>query len=358
VALLAATVIAGCQAKKTSDETTAPLGMNTYSQARRYVDKAVRRSSEGVILMPSKKAETLYDRTRLNEIAQALRVPAAVCFVNRAIATMKRGARDGETAYVDVPEGQIRIRARINPSGEVLRTEVLESGFQDEQMYPCLDKAIKAQKWIQNRTGVVQYIDVVYWVSLGFQAEDHSDEARAELRRQQAAAAAKAKRCLVGRVGEGRYPVEGLSLLDRDGRTLANRVDPGPLPDKVRECVAIMFREIRMPRISDAFVRPIEPRAEFTVTAAGEVSFADERWLRLLQLEEEAMKEARRAEGMDDLETAIDGGALAPEPPAARETPTPPLASTPAPRPNAAADPAAGGMKLRLGGHRGGETPR
>ncbi|MBA3545262.1 MAG: hypothetical protein H0T76_02140 [Nannocystis sp.] len=342
--------LAACSGKGGAGRTSPPSGMNTTSQARRYVDKAVRRSSEGVILMPSKKAETLYDRTRLNEIAQNLRVPAAMCFVGRAVETMKLGQRDGETTYVDVPEGQIRIRARINPSGEVLRTEVLETGFKDEAMYPCLDKAIRAVKWTQNRTGMVQFIDVIYWVSLGFSAEDHTAEARLELRKQTAIAALRARQCLEGRVPAGRYEVTGLSLVDREGRTLANRVDAGVLPERVTDCVSVVFREIRMPRVKEAFVRPISPKADFVVATDGSVSFADEKWLALIQLEEETLKAERRGES-DDTSTEIDEG----EPPVATapgtDTPTT-TPTTPPPGTPGRADPATGGQKLKLGGLR------
>ncbi len=340
----------------------APSGMNTHSQARRYVDKAVRRSSEGVILMPSKKADNLFDRARLNEIAQSLRVPAAVCFVNRAIETMKLGKQDGETTYLGVPEGQIRIRTRINPAGEVLRTEVIETGFQDETMYPCLDKAIRAVKWTQNRSGVVQYIDVIYWVSLGYQVEDHSEEAALELRKQQAIAAEKARGCLEKRVSAGRYKVEGLSLMDRDGRTLANRVEPSTLPENVSQCVAIVFRDIRMPRVKEAFVRPINPSAEFVVATDGSVSHVDERWLALIRLEAEALREARLSElAGDNPVTVVDegdplGGAgpTGAEPPA-QAGDQPSVASTRAPKASdeaPRADPGASGQKLKLRGMR------
>jgi hypothetical protein len=362
----------GCAGGASPD--MAPGGLNTYSQARRYVDKAVRRSTEGVIIVPSKKAETLYDRTRLADIAQALRVPAAVCFVNRAITTMKRStAKDGEFVFADVPEGQIRIRTRINSAGQVLRTEVLESGFKDEQMYPCLDEAIRKVKWTQNKSGAVQYIDVFYWVSLGQQAEDHSDKAKAELRRQTAKAATKAKQCLVGRVGEGRYKVETIALVDRDGRTLANRVDPGVLPDKVGECVAIVLRDIRLAKIPEAFVRPILPEVEFVVSKDGAVTFADEQWHALLQREEEALKEARDAElaaAMDDLSTPIDeskipsgtsmptygGSGPTNSLTAGRGAPSPPPTPT-APAAGTGGDPATGGLKLKLGGLRGAGSP-
>lgn len=359
----------GCAGGKPTSE-LAPGGLNTYSQARRYVDKAVRRSTEGVILVPSKKAETLYDRTRLNDIAQGLRVPAAVCFVNRAITTMKRSVnKDGELTFADVPEGQIRIRVRINSAGQVLRTEVLETGFQDETMYPCIDEAIKKVKWTQNRSGSVQYMDIFYWVSLGYQAEDHSEQAQAELRRQTAQAAVKAKQCLVGRVGEGRYDVDLVALVDRDGRTLANRVDPGVLPDKVGECVAIVLREMKFQRLKEAFVRPILPHVQFVVANDGAVTFADEQWLALLQREEEVLKEQRQAElaaVMDDPDTPIDESAI----PSGTSMPTygpgpttpPPVASGPGTSPAAPStptasasgvDPAKAGLKLKLGGLRG-----
>ncbi len=348
----------GCSNKGNQDEVLPPLGMNTHSQARRYVDKAVRRSSEGVILMPSKKADTLFDRTRLNEIAQGLRVPAAVCFVNRAIETMKPGTQDGEETYLGVPEGQIRIRTRINPAGEVLRTEVLETGFKDEAMYPCLDKAIKNIKWTTNRSGVVQFIDVIYWVSLGYQQEDHSAATKHELRKQQATAAERARQCLANRVPAGRYKIDGLSLVDRDGRTLANRIEPGALPDNVRDCVTIVFRDIRMPRIKEAFVRPINPTAEFVVATDGTVSFSDEKWLALLRLEEEAMREAKLAElAGDDPVTEVDEGeAPAVDPDAPSDQPSVATSRTPTRAPTREeprADPATGGQKLKLGGLRG-----
>ncbi|MBK7827807.1 hypothetical protein [Nannocystis sp.] len=342
----------GCSGKGRRDEVVPPTGMNTQSQIRRYVDKAVRRSSEGVILMPSKKADTLFDRTRLNEIAQSLRVPAALCFVNRAIETMKLGQQDGETTFLGVPEGQIRIRTRINPAGEVLRTEIVETGFQDESMYACLSKAIKAIRWTTNKSGVVQFIDVIYWVSLGYQAEDHSDEALLLLRKQQAIAAEKARGCLVNRVSAGRYQVQGLSLMDRDGRTLVNRVEPGVLPENVGECVAIVFRDIRMQPVKEAFVRPFTPRADFVVATDGTVNFTDERWLAVLKLEEEAMREARLAElAGDDPVTQVDEGEARPGPGTPR--PSQVAGTSGASTPEATrADPAAGGQKLKLGGMR------
>lgn len=81
----------------------------------------------------------------------------------------------------------------------MLRTEVIETGFQDEAMYTCLDKAIKVVRWTTNKSGVVQFIDVIHGVSLGYQAEDHSEAAQLQLRKQQAIAAEKARGCLRNR---------------------------------------------------------------------------------------------------------------------------------------------------------------
>ena len=61
---------------------------------------------------------------------------AARCFLMRAIETMEQSedqSDDADRGYDHVPEGQIKIRVRIAPSGEVVRTEVLETGFVDEQ---------------------------------------------------------------------------------------------------------------------------------------------------------------------------------------------------------------------------------
>lgn len=352
LALLALSLAwAGCAARNELK----PTGVNSFGQAQRYIKKAVRSSSEGVIILPSRRSESLFDLQRLNDIAQALRPPAAACFVNRAIETMKPGKRDGEETFLDVPEGQMKLRVRLSPEGEVLRTEVLDTGFKDAEMEPCIKQAIQDRKWIPNRTGVVQYLDVIYWVSLGDGSEDRSPQAKAELRRQQAMAAIRAKGCLEGRAPAGTYAITGLNLLDREGNTLVNRVDEGPLPEKVRQCLALVFRTIRMPRAPQAFVRPVAPRAEFTVAADGGVRFADEEWIKVMLLEEEALRAERRAEvdawmgepgkpegGEAPAESGAGGEkAGEPEPEPEPEAPPPP-----------AKDPAQGGIKLKLGGHR------
>ncbi|MDC0722749.1 hypothetical protein [Nannocystis bainbridge] len=331
----------------------APTGHNSFGQGTRYIQKAVRSSSEGVIILPSKRAENLFDLARLNEIAQALRPPAAACFVNRAIDTMKRGKRDGEDAYVDVPEGQVKIRTRLSPDGEVLRTEVLDTGFKDPEIEPCIMEAIQARKWIKNRSGVVQYLDVIYWVSLGDGSEDKSPEAKAELRRQQAMVAIRGKGCLERRVGAGTYPVEGLNLVDRDGNTLVSRVEPSSLPQKVQDCLSVVLREIQMPRAPGSFVRPISPQVEYTVATDGTVSFADERWINLILMEEKAAREDRLAEVDRGL------GIAEPKPEPTIETTEPPAGEEPASEPETPAqDPGQGGIKLKLGGHRRAGSPR
>ena len=113
-----------------ADSASAPP--ETKMSTDRYVRRAIRQSNEGVILLPSERAEHIYELTRLNEIAQGLREPAALCFLERAITTMERS--NDERGYTHVPEGQIKLRARIAPNGKVLRTEVLESGFRDAAM--------------------------------------------------------------------------------------------------------------------------------------------------------------------------------------------------------------------------------
>ncbi len=318
----------------------------------RYVQKAVRSSSEGVIILPSRRAESLFDLQRLNDIAQSLRAPAAACFVNRAIETMKRGERDGEAAYVGVPEGQMKLRTYLAPDGEVLRTTVLESGFKDAEIEPCIQQAIRKQSWIKNRTGLVQYLDVVYWVSLGDAAEDRSPASQKELRKQQAMAALRGKGCLEGRAEPGTYVIEGLNLLDREGNTLVSRIDPNPLPERVRECLAVAMKQIRMPRSPESFVRPISPSVKYTMAGDGSVTFDDESWISAVMLEEQALRDERRVEVEEWTRGATPASSADQEPepepqPAPREDTR--VRETAAP----AKDPGQGGLKLKLGGNRG-----
>lgn len=288
--------LAGCSREKLARQG----GQVSQSQADDYLRDAVRKSSEGVVLDPSQQGLEQIERTRLTEIAQQLRGPAAVCFLERAIVTMEAGEVDGEQTWVEVPEGQAKIRARISVDGTVLSTEVLESGFRDEYMDECLQKVIRGQGFVESRDNFAYYIDVYYWVSLGFFAEAQSQSFVDLLRRRQAEAGRKAQGCLTGRVEPGSYTVTGLNLFDRDGRTLINRIERGELPKEVSSCVASVLKQISIHPEPDAFVRPAAPEITFTVNAAGEVSSSDERWLALIELEERAERERKRAELLDE----------------------------------------------------------
>ena len=264
----------------------------TQLQADRYIGRAIRSSSEGVILMPSHKAEAVYERERLNDVAQQLRRPAAACFINRAIQTMRPELIDGDPGYVGVPEGQLRVRTRLSPAGEVLRTEVLDTGFKDEGMEPCLLAAIAEQAWPSNKSGNVLYIDVIYWVSLGRQvtAEDQDPAAR----RQQIRAGVRAKQCLTGRVAQGTFTVTGLNLIDRNGDTIVNRVEAEGLDASVQRCLAQALRSIKLPAAADTFVRPVTPKLQFQVAAGGDIRVDGEAWLSLVEKEERMTRAAER----------------------------------------------------------------
>lgn len=360
-----------------------PQGPTSKMESDRYISRAIRQSSEGVILLPSQRAEQVYELPRLNEIAQGLRGPAARCFLTRAIETMEPDAA-GERGYANVPEGQIKIRVRVAPSGEALRTEVLESGFIDEQIEPCLRDALEHQRWPSNKTGNSHYIDVIYWVSLGMQKGAGSDAMLTHLRREQVGAGRKAKPCLQGRVDEGRYEIRGLNLVDREGATMINRIDTADLPEAIRSCLATAFREIRLPRDADAFVRPVAPVVTFEVGSDGQVAVDGERWLELVELEEQARLAAeRKALAEQSGEDAIDelparrpepappalstgtigaGSAGALESPPQEEPPTEPTPPKPPTAPpedhtddTPREDPGKGGLRLDLGGRRRGD---
>ncbi|MBC8073444.1 MAG: hypothetical protein IAG13_34305, partial [Deltaproteobacteria bacterium] len=281
----------------------------------RYIQKAIRSSNEGVILLPSSKAERVYELPRLNEIAHGLREPAAECFLRRAIETMEpsqdaAGAPEAkgvpederdEPGFVGVPEGQVKIRARIAPSGEVLRTEVLETGFADSHMPACIEKAIARQQFPENQSGVNHHIDIVYWVSLGIQSDVHTDAYRTRLRREQIGAAVRAKPCLQGRTTAGAYHIAALNLVDREGNTMMNRIDAKTLPEPVRTCLARAFRDMRLERQPESFVRPLLAGVDVKVADDGSIAVDGERWLELIELEERArMAEQQAALAGDD----------------------------------------------------------
>ncbi|MGB1275709.1 MAG: hypothetical protein ACPG77_08165, partial [Nannocystaceae bacterium] len=324
-----------------SGESRTPYGEASKMQADRYVKTAIHRSPQGAILLPSRKAESSYDRALLNQVAHALKVPAAVCFINRGIQTIRQEVVDGERTYTHVPEGQIKIRARIAPAGDVLRAEVLESGFQDPEMDTCLSKVVENQRFPISKASLVQRIDVVYWVSLGFQDADREPEAIVELRRQTALAGNRASRCFrQGQVAPGTYPVDGLTLADRNGRTVANRIDADTLPETIQSCVTKAFSGLTMPRATEGFIRPFTTRLVFEVAQDGTVVHNDTRWLELTTLEQRAAREAKRRELIEappektpkksTLGTPILGGGMAPprqEDAGTQKTPRPTPAS-------------------------------
>ncbi len=281
--------------------TKAPEGAATQMQAEAYVARAIRSSPEGFILFPSVRAERVYERPALQRIAQTLRPQAAACFANRAIETLQRREAPGGVVYEHAPEGQAKIRVRIGPDGAVLRSEILESGFEDEGMESCLLQILDRVRWPPNRQGHVHYVDVVYWVSLGPNKFAHTKILRDRIRREQAAAAIRGKKCLRGRVPPGRYPVDATVLLDRDGRTIAARLDTHRLPEKAAHCLVAAVETVRGPADPASFVRPVGVHLGFTVTTDGAVAADDEDWLALLRAEERARARARRAEreGLD-----------------------------------------------------------
>jgi hypothetical protein len=330
-----------------------PSGPMTQMQAERTIARAIRSSSEGVILLPSRKAEAVYELPRLNEIAQELRQPSAACFLGAAVRTMER-AKETDTGWSGVPDGQVKIRARISPSGQVLMAEVLESGFADLAVPQCVAEAIRAKRFPENDTGNTHFIDVVYWVSLGMQAEVHGKALAHHMRRQQAEAAVRAKACFEGRVPPGGYWIEGLNLVGRDGATMANRVDQTELPDEVRGCVAQAFGDIRLPPAPESFVRPVTPRARFDVLPEGRIRVKDEEWLRLVKLEERAQRDKRRAELMSDSDQEVPPERVDVLPAAEEEAATDDRVTEERPE-REAVDPGKGGLKLDLSGR--GEGP-
>jgi hypothetical protein len=140
---------------------------------------------------------------------------------------------------------------------------------------------------------------VYYWVSLGFFAAAQTQDFAELLRRQQAEAGLRGVGCLRGRVPPGTYVVSGLNLFDREGRSLVNRIERGSFPSEVSACMAGVFKAIRIHAEPDSFVRPAAPKVEFIVASDGTVSFADQRWLELVELEERAARDKRKAELLD-----------------------------------------------------------
>jgi hypothetical protein len=263
-------------------------------------------------------------------------------------------AKNTDVGWSGVPDGQVKIRARIAPSGHVLMAEVLESGFAEGKVPACVIEAVKTKKFPENETGNTHYVDIVYWVSLGMQSELRGQALADHMRREQAEAGIRAKKCFEGRVPEGGYWIEGLNLVGSDGATMANRIDQAALPDEVRACVTQAFRDIRLPAAPDSFVRPVAPRARFDVLPEGRVRVKDEDWLRLVKLEERAKRDKQRAELTSDGGTSeVPREGVDVVEPEAEETATDDEVGE-EPPPRDAADPGKGGIKLDLSGRGGG----
>lgn len=322
-------------------EVKGPGGPLTKMGTDSYLRKAIRSSNEGVILLPSVKAERVYELPRLNEIAHALREPAAACFLFRAIETMQ--PTKDERGFAKVPEGQVKIRTRIAPSGEVLSTEVLESGFLDTHMPECVSRAINKQTFPPNKGGVSHYVDIVYWVSLGLQSDVHTEAYRTKLRREQVTAGLRGRPCLQGRAAPGHYRIEALNLVDRFGNTMVNRAHAPGLADDVRMCLEQALSDLQLSPEPEAFVRPVVAQIEVDVDGDGAVTVKDEKWLHLLQLEEAAKQQERRAAmGLEDDPNAV------PEDPGP-DADTPDVVTPVGPQPRGPrGDPGTAGQKIDL----------
>jgi hypothetical protein len=294
MAVIAALALGGGCARGAIEAPTG--GRNSVGQIDRYLEKAVGLSNEGVVLMPSDSMARETERTRLNEIAQALRIPFAACFLRKTIEVSKVALIEDNLGLVAVPQGQVRLRARLNGSGKVLRAELMESTIEDDAMIECVQEAVVAQEFPRVRSSTLRWVDVVYWVSLGYDRGRDSPERKVFNRRQVADASRAAKPCLSGRVQRGEYALRGVSLVDREGSSLINRIEPNDLPPPVNRCIAQVFRQIQAPPDPEAFVRAVIADMVFVVGADGAVGYEDEEWLRLTDLEAAAIRRERRAE--------------------------------------------------------------
>lgn len=295
-------------------EHTANEGRVSRAQADEYLRDAVRMSSEGVLLEPSIQGLSSIERVRFGEIAQELRGPGALCFVERAINTMEFGEVDGEPGWMKVPEGQIKIRVRVAVDGRVLATEVLDTGFVDDYMETCLSEAIEDQRFPESRDSFAYHIDLYYWVSLGLFRKANTEAFAELMRRQRAEVGVRGKGCLEGRVKPGSYSVTGLNLFGRDGQTVVNRIDRGELPAEVGTCLASTFKAMRIHSEPDAFIRPAQIEIEYEVAEDGAIAVTDDRWLELIELEEKAERERRKAELMGGSSEAPEDDRLEPAP--------------------------------------------
>ena len=327
-------MLLGCSGRGTE----APSGgQASVGQIDRYLERGVALSSQGVVLMPSQAMERETDRTRMTEIARALQLPLSLCFLRRTIEAAEIGEVEGQRALVRVPQGQLRVRARLNGAGEVQQVELMEGTFEDSPMVRCIEDAVQEQAFPAVRSNTLRWIDVVHWVSLGYdQGREQPDLVRAR-RLQVARLSRSSLRCLEGRLRPGTYRAEGVNLVDRTGSTLVNRIEPGALPGPVARCVAQVFKALTTNAEPESYVRAILPVVEYQVDGAGVATFADAEWLRLL-----------------DLEAAAQRAGAASAPPASGEGGGPANARSPAiqgvmtaPMPDKGLDPAVEGPRLQ-----------
>lgn len=341
--VVAALAAGGCRGRGTDD----PDVEQTQLQAQATVRKAIRSSPEGFIFLPSKRAQRVYELPRLNEIAQSMRQPAAACFLEQAVQTM-RTAPKADIGFEAIPDGQAKLRMRVAADGKVLRVETLETGFSSEAVPQCVADELRRRRFPENQTGTAHFIDVVYWVSLGPQPTTNGHGER--VRREQVEASVRAKKCLQGRVGAGSYSIAGLNLVASNGATVANRVEHEGLPDDVRQCVATAFRSLRLLADEATFIRPVLVATTFAVGSDGGIKVDDEDWLRLLELEERARRDSLRAQ--QEASSPVDTLEPLDAPPEPGLVPDAKPDEPQAPK----ADPGQGGLRLRMG-PREGATP-
>lgn len=296
MACLSALALCATACATTRDGQVGAGAKGSQAGADAYVRTAVRKSSEGVVFFPSDAAQREFDQARLNDTARALRAPFALCFLQRAIEKMEPAVVDGEATFTGVPEGQMKFRARIGADGRVVMTEVLDSAFADPWMEECVQAAAKKKRFPPTRTGYNKHIDIVYWVSLGFFDAARTPEFALWLRKEQVRVMQRAATCLEGRVAPGSYEVEALNLFNRDGETVANRIEPDGLTPEAAACLNSALKQMRIETEPDAFVRPVAPKLRFVVSEQGELEVEDARWLELIEAEERALRDEKRRE--------------------------------------------------------------
>lgn len=306
----------------------------------KHDEAMVKGAAEGVTLLPNRQSDVIYSPRRLAEIAQSLREGAAQCFIRQALENVQIDpSHPGE--LTGVPEGQLKLRIRLTPGGKAINTEVLDSSFPGDAMPRCFAKLVEAREWPKQATASNQTIEAVYWTGFGEHPEAGTPEFETRVHRQAAEAGDRARACLDERVQPGTYTVQGLNLINSDGVTVASRVLASDLPKPVRECVEGELEPIRL-KASSAFIRPIISEINYTMADDRQVAMADDAWLRLVRLEDQAI----RAEMLSGTEDITLPDATSPAEPVAS-----PSDGEPEPQGPTSVDPGASGLKLDLTGH-------